>query len=562
MFHRIRRKSSVLIPLLLIMGILAACAMPGGQAPAAPAAEAGGEQATATDERALPADAATDQTLHYVTRNFSRLNPAAEGGFGRPFISFMWMTFFLRDREHEVHPWLATDYTVSDDGLIYTINIHPEAVWSDGSPVTAQDAIDYWTYALSPRCVTCYTSNLVGMQLIDGAKAMIEGTAESIPGLVAVDEKTLEIHLTDPYPTFISNLAHYNTGFVKMEDVDQDEFAATASTRVNGPFMIEEWDVDAQKHVIVQNPNWWGETKPYIQRIIAQPSQDENVSFIMWQNDEVDIAHWLTNIREPLRGTEPESFHLIPYPTNFFFRLYTPLEPMDDINVRRALVHAIDWDTAIGAAWENARNERVMKTHLTPELACFKADNWPDYGYDPELAKQELAASKYGSAANLPKIRITPNGQSPNYIRTAEIMVEQWKNVLGITDVEIRPGALDAWGQEADQVQINRASAGATIPDPVAFLNSLYIAAKNPEGVALNDPELEAMIEELATATPDDADYCEKVQAAEAKLLGHYYILPMIWDLYEYNVKPWVKNFDTNVDNNWTGLLDMYIVEH
>ena len=98
MFHRIRRKSSVLIPLLLIMGLLAACAMPGGQAPAAPAAEAGGEQATATDERALPADAAPDQTLHYVTRNFSRLNPAAEGGFGRPFISFMWMTFFLRDR--------------------------------------------------------------------------------------------------------------------------------------------------------------------------------------------------------------------------------------------------------------------------------------------------------------------------------------------------------------------------------------------------------------------------------------------------------------------------------
>ncbi|MBX3011023.1 MAG: hypothetical protein KF832_05925 [Caldilineaceae bacterium] len=561
MFFRIRKRVGILLPLMIILGLLFSSCTTASPAPAAPAAESSGE-ATEASGRALPDDAAADQTLHYVTRNFSRFNPAAEGGFGRPFISFMWMPFFIRDREHQVHPWLATDYTVSDDGLIYTINIHPEAVWSDGSPVTAQDAIDYWTYALSPRCITCYTANLVGMQLIDGAKAVIEGTAETIPGLTAIDEKTLEIRLTDPYPTFISNLAHYNTGFVKMEDVDADEFAATASTRVNGPFMIEEWDVDAQKHVIVQNPNWWGETKPYIQRIIAQPSQDENVSFIMWQNDEVDIAHWLTNIREPLRATEPESFVLIPYPTNFFFRLYTPLEPTDDINLRRALVHAVDWDTAIGAAWENARNERVMKTHLTPELACFKADNWPDYGYDPELAKQELAASKYGTGENVPKIRITPNGQSPNYIRTAEIMIEQWKNVLGITDVEIRPGPLDAWGQEATQVQVNRASAGATIPDPVAFLNSLYIAAKNPEGVALNDPELEAMIEELATITPEDADYCEKVQAAEAKLLGHYYILPMIWDLYEYNIKPWVKNFDTNVDNNWTGLLDMYIAEH
>ncbi|MEZ4865059.1 MAG: ABC transporter substrate-binding protein [Caldilineaceae bacterium] len=563
MLARMGSRVGIILTVLMILSMLLSACAPTAPAAPAPAAETGsGEAAAESGGRALPADAAADQTLHYVTRNFSRLNPASEGGFGRPFTSFMWMPFFLRDREHQVHPWLATDYTVSDDGLVYTINIHPEAVWSDGSPVVAQDAIDYWTYALSPRCVTCYTSFLVGMQLIDGAKAVIDGTADTIPGLVAVDDKTLEIHLTDPYPTFISNLAHYNTGFVKMEDVDKDEFAASASTRVNGPFMIEEWDVDAQKHVIVQNPNWWGETKPYLQKIIAQPSQDENVSFIMWQNDEVDIAHWLTNIREPLRATEPDTFVLIPYATNFFFRLYTSLEPMDDINVRRALVHAVDWDTAISAAWENARNDRVMKTHLTPELACYKADNWPDYGYDPELAKQELAASKYGSAANLPKIRITPNGQSPNYIRTAEIMIEQWKNVLGITDVEVRPGPLDAWGQEASEVQVQRASAGATIPDPAAFLSGLYKNAANPETVAINDPELDAMVEDLATVAPDAPDYCDKVQAVEAKLLGHYYILPMIWDLYEYNVKPWVKNFDTNVDNNWTGLLDMYIAEH
>ena len=82
-------------------------------------------------------------------------------------------------------------------------------------------------------------------------------------------------------------------------------------------------------------------------------------------------------------------------------------------------------------------------------------------------------------------------------------------------------------------------------------------ATPDPTPSAQQKPLIDA-----ATATPDDADYCEKVQAAEAKLLGHYYILPMIWDLYEYNVKPWVKNFDTNVDNNWTGLLDMYIVQH
>lgn len=565
MLARKRPRIGIILTFCVILSmVLSACNAPVAPAAPAPAAESGsGEQAAAPGARALPDDAAEDQTIRYVTRNFNRLNPASEGGFGRPWISFMWMTMFLNDRENNIKPWLATDYSVSEDGLSYTINIHPGANWSDGSPVTAQEAIDYWTYGLSPKCTGCWLSYVNGFTLIEGAKGVIDGSAETVTGLKAVDEKTLEIKLESPSPTFINNLAHFNTGFMKMEDVGEDEFSAGPDTRVNGPFKIEEWDVDAQKHVLVQNPAWWGDPKPYIQRIIAQPSQDENVSFIMWQNDEVDIAHWLSNIRQPLRESEPESFVQIPYATNFFFPFWTNLEPMDDINLRKALVHAVDWDAAINAAWEGARNERVMKTHLTPELACYKADNWPDFGYNPEKAKEELAASKYGSVENLPKIRITVGGQSPNYIRTAEIVMEQWKNNLGITDVEMRPGTLnDAWGQEAEQVQVRRSSWGATIPLPGDMVAGLYKWASDPEGVGLVDEELGVMVDELRTIAPDAADYCEKVQAVENRLLSHYYFMPMIWDLYEYNVKPWVKNFDTNVDNNWTGLLDMYIAEH
>jgi ABC-type transport system substrate-binding protein len=203
-----------------------------------------------------------------------------------------------------------------------------------------------------------------------------------------------------------------------------------------------------------------------------------------------------------------------------------------------------------------------MTSILTPELQCYKEGNWPDWGYDPEKAKQELAASKYGSAENLPKLRITTNGQSPNYIRTAEIMVEQWKTNLGITDVEIRPGPLDAWGQEVDLVNVRRQSQGAILPDPVNMLSSHYASITNPEGAALVDDELGQLLDDLKLMARDDPNFCTGVQEAEAKLLSHYYLLPMIWDVYEYNVKPHVKNFATNVDNNWANLLDMYLAEH
>ncbi len=549
--------------LLVLALIVTACAAPAGPA----ASDSGGAMADDGGEmagRALPDDAAEEQVIRYVTRNFSRMNPASEGGFGRPFVSHIWMTLFLRDYEHHPQPWLATGYDVSDDGLTYTIHIHPDAVWSDGSAVTAQDVKVYWEYAVSPECIGCRMFNYSAIKLIEGIQPVVDGEADEIPGLVAVDDKTLEITLVAPKPILIDTLANYNTAIVKLEDILEggEMWAADGTARVNGPFKVKVWDPDTQEYEVEQNPMWWGDRKPYIERIIGQASADENVSFIMWQNDEVDIAHWLTNIREPLRAENPESFTLIPYATNFFYTLNTSLPPFDDINVRRALVHAVDWDLAIDAAWEGARSDRVMKTHLTPEIQCYKADNWPDFGYNPELAKEELAASKYGGPDDLPKIRITTNGQSPNYIRTAEIMMEMWKNNLGITNVEMRPGRIDAWGQEGEEVQVLRRSSGAVIPDSSEWMNGFYQRLGDPaRQINIVDEELGALVDEMALYSSADPEYCDFVQEVESRILGHYYLLPMIWDLYEYNTKPWIIGFDTNVDNNWTSLLDMYVAK-
>ena len=146
-----------------------------------------------------PSDMAADQTLRYVTRGFSRMDPASEGGFGRFVISHMWMPLFLRDTENTLMPWLATGYEVNDDKTVYTVSIDPRAVWSDGSPVLAQEAIDYWAYGLDPvRCEGCYLSAFAGFDVIEGAKDVIDGNSQTISGITATDEKTLEFNADRP----------------------------------------------------------------------------------------------------------------------------------------------------------------------------------------------------------------------------------------------------------------------------------------------------------------------------------------------------------------------------
>ncbi|MBN1641052.1 MAG: twin-arginine translocation signal domain-containing protein [Anaerolineae bacterium] len=517
-----------------------------------------------------PEQMAEDQTLIRIDRSFGILNPAAEGGSGRGMISHMWMPLFIRDENHDLSPWLAEGFEVNEDGTVYNVQIKNQAVWSDGTPVTAQEAKEYWAYALSTkRCLGCYFTNFTGWAtVIEGADLVRSDETDDLAGVVALDDKTIQFTLKGPDPIFLQRLALFDSGFCKMEDVNAqldagvERFAADASTRVNGPYKIKVWDTETKEFELVLNENWWGPQAPVIERIVCLPQPDENITLIQWYNGEVDVAFFFGTIKEQIRQRTPEVFHQMPYATNFFYRINAKIEPFDDINVRRALCHAVDWNAAIHAAWEGILDDRVMNTILTPELTAYKEGNWPDWGYDPEKAKQELAASKYGGPENLPKIRISPGGTTPAYIRTAEVMMEQWKQNLGITNVEMKPGWGDAWGQEADLIQLGRASLGAIIPDEVNFLYGHYNRDFTGDDPGYVDEELGAKLEALQLMSREDPNYVTSVQEAEAQLLSHYPLFGMVWERYEYAVQPWVKNFRTNVDNNFASLIEMYIADH
>ncbi|MCX7708088.1 MAG: ABC transporter substrate-binding protein, partial [Anaerolineae bacterium] len=197
------------------------------------------------------ADLAADQTIHYVTRGFSRMDPAPEGGFGRFIIAYLFMPLFVHDNKHNIMPWLATGYEVNADMTVYTVKINPKAVWSDGSPVTAQEAKDYWTYALDPKaCIGCYFGLFTGFgDVVEGAREIIDGKGTELTGVVVKDEKTLEFRLKASDPIFPHRLALFDAGFAKMEDVKKQQvkigenmvFNANAETRFNGPYMIKVW---------------------------------------------------------------------------------------------------------------------------------------------------------------------------------------------------------------------------------------------------------------------------------------------------------------------------------
>ena len=87
---------------------------------------------------------------------------------------------------------LAESYTVSDDGLVYTVKLREGVKWHDGTPFTAEDVrYTHWMHA-HPKLVPLgwlYT----GLTLKDYVN-FNQGKAEDITGIKVIDPLTIEYH--------------------------------------------------------------------------------------------------------------------------------------------------------------------------------------------------------------------------------------------------------------------------------------------------------------------------------------------------------------------------------
>ncbi len=92
------------------------------------------------------------------------------------------------DNDYQVQPMIAEDFTVSDDETLYTITLRDDVKFHDGSDVTVDDVIaslDRWR-----------TVSSVGKE-----------SDRFIESVTAVDDKTIEIQLTEVYNAFLSDMA-------------------------------------------------------------------------------------------------------------------------------------------------------------------------------------------------------------------------------------------------------------------------------------------------------------------------------------------------------------------
>ena len=498
---------------------------------------------------ALPADAAADQTLRIAWQGFGSQEPLAPwsvrwGGQAVAFSEFL--SPFYHDVDFNLKPLLATEMKPNADFTVWTMKLDPRAKWSDGSKLTAKQVKEGWEWVTAPAQKT---SNITGWALdnVKGFKDMADGKAQEIAGIVVKDDNTLEFQLNAPDRFLDHKFAIYWLGVVPAEKLKADpQYLTKPNPLVNGPYQVTAIDTTGRQVTMSRNPNWWGDKGP-LDKIELVVAEEQSAFEALVEKGQVDFGYSFADIptrRKLVQRTAGAKELANKLPIGIYSSVHFNVPPLDDINVRKALIHSVDWKELANAATEGTQQPWLGALH--PELLdkCYDPKMESYFEYNVDKAKEYLAQSKYGSADKLGKLRVTSNSSGAAQKKAVQILMEYWRKNLGIEDIEFKEQP-SGFGPDEKLVNIDRQSISARPPIDSLWatqFKSSAIHATRFMGGYKND-NLDKILAEVGTMDRKDPNYCAKINEAMKVFLDDYMWLPLWRQSGDFGiVQPWVKN--------------------
>lgn len=416
-----------------------------------------------------------------------------------------------RSPDGNLFPGLATEWSVADDNVTWTLALRDDVTFQDGAPFNAEAVVFNLERIVNPDTKSEYAVFQLGPYASSRA----------------VDEYTVEIVMSEPYGPLPVSLATYALSMVSPAAAEAAGEGFGQNPVGSGPFKFVEW-VPQNQVVIEQNPdyNWASEINAVsgpaqLSRITFRPIVEPATRGAALLAGEVDIAFLAAADFAALEGDpnfRQETILTEGYPPAGLF-VNTQRAPTDDVLVRQALAFGVNRDEVNAVVYEGAAGpaDSVISTFAwayDPATAL--------YNYDPERAAQLLdeagwvmgdagVRQKDGEDLAIVHLALTS-------VRQVAELVQAQLTELGI-NVELLVQDNPAQQQSAQQGQHNLVWTQWSGVDP-ADLRKVYGSENIGDGwnfAHYDSPELDAMF--LEGAALNDVEERKEVYSRVGMLL-------------------------------------------
>ena len=408
---------SLLLTALLSMAVLSGCGSDG----TGESSESNPSKESVESTQASTGTEVVEKTMYGgkvvvgIQQDIDSLDPHKATAAGTKEILFNIFEGLVKtDKNGDLMNAIASDYSVSEDGLVYTFTLREGVKFHNGNVVTAEDV----KYSL------------------DRVSGLLDGTPlisalSVITNVEIIDTKTVQVTVGSANTELIYSFA----AAIIPAGSGEDENASPIGT---GPFSFVSYTPQVGI-VVKKNAEYWQEGLPYLDEVNFKIVNSAETALMELQGETIQIYAYLTDSQAEVLK---DKFQILAAPSAnvqaLFLNNADPL--LSDVRVRQAICYAMDKDTA--NLFVSGGNSVLISSAMLPALTSYYADLNDAYGTGAEVEKAKALLKEAGYPNGI-DLEITVPSNYEFHMQTADVLVEQFK-AAGI-NAKINPVEWNTW---------------------------------------------------------------------------------------------------------------------
>jgi oligopeptide transport system substrate-binding protein len=448
----------------------------------------------------------------------------------------------------ELIPTGAGRWQVSEDGLTYTFFLRPEARWSTGDTVTAEDYVYSFRRLIDPATASFYAEVLVDLE---NASAIVAGELppESL-GVEASGEFELTIRLSRRIPYFLSLLTNPAAYPVHPPSVQTfgAAYARPGNLPSNGAYMLGNWIIGSVIQ-LVRNPYYRDNENTAIDAVHHHVITDSVAELNRYRAGELDITYSVPpEAFAEVKRERPGELRVSPYQSVYYYGFNLTRPPFkDNLQLRKALSMAIDREDLVEKI--TGRGEQPAYGWVPPGMHNYESQHF-FYGSMDRAERHAAARRAYQEAGYGPDTQVSIElryNTSDVTQRIALAIQAMWRDVLGV-EAKLINEEQQVLLSNIRAMQITQVFRTAWTGDYNDANTFLYMfKSDSPSNLFGYRSEAFDSLVEGAANQVDPMRRRFFLEEAEAVMLADHPVMPIYFYVSKHLVSPRVRGWGDNV---------------